>query len=173
MPESHLPCSTLVSTPASSTHSCEGSRQLSLGAQGACSWQRSRHGTAPGNEIPLSTPCAPGEGRGLPALPALTLAVPSGLFPSPSQSLLLSPVQLVGGHGACLPLAPWKEKIPLLRFCRVEAEVWGLWLGSMTWEAQTEVRHRLLTLSALPVSKYLYSLFLRGGGICVSNVPES
>lgn len=57
LPESYLTCSTLVSAPASSTRSCEGSRQPWLGAQGACSWQRSHHGTAPGDEIPLSTPC--------------------------------------------------------------------------------------------------------------------
>lgn len=149
MRESHLACSTLVSTSASSTHSCEGSRQRLLGAQGACSWQRSCRAAAPGDEIPLSTPCTPSEGRGLPALPALTLAVPSAMFPSRSQSVPLSPVQWAGGHGACLLLTPWKGKIPLLRSCRVEAEVQGLWLGSVMWEAWTEVSHHLSTLSAL------------------------
>lgn len=124
---SHLTSSTLVSSPAFFTHS----RQPSLWAQGTCSWQQSCHGTAPGNEIPHSMPCMPREERGLPDLPALTLTVPSALFPLPSQTLLLSPVQLAGDHGACLPLAPWKGKVPLLCFWPVESEIQGLRLGSV------------------------------------------
>lgn len=148
MPDSHLICSTLASAPASPAHSCEGSRQPSLGAPGARCWQRSCRGTAPGNEIPLSTPCTPTEERALPALPALTSAAPSALFPSPHLPVS-SPVQLVGGHGPALPLAPWKGKIPLPCFCCVGAEVQGPWLGSQMWEARAEVSHCLSTLSAL------------------------
>lgn len=114
-PRGWIVCQSLISPapplsppqPPPSAHSCEGSRQPSLEAQGACSWQWSRCGTAPGNEIPLSTPCAPHEERGPPALPALTLAVPSVSLTLPVPSPFSS---TAGGWPQGLPPAGSLER---------------------------------------------------------------
>lgn len=172
--QSHLTCSTLVSTPASSIHSWEGSWQPPLGAQEACSWQRSCCGMAPGDEIPLSTPCTPSEERGLPTLPALTMAVPSALFHSPSQSLLQYSWWVATGPAPTGSLEG-ENPLALLLLCggRGAGTVAGQHHVGGTDRGESPPLGTVCSLSVPHVSKYLYGFFLRGGGIYVSSVPES